>query len=226
MISITDKEYEELFSEFCIPDDKYFDFLNDAQELTEDYQYRHGLGVFRELGVNKKLGALRWKGIFQYREVLLEILSGRGVDLGGAASPISEDSIVVDLLKVDSLGRRVQYKDIRKIKGKLDYVFTSHCLEHIQDYIAILKFARNKLKPDGLMFIHLPSYSCHRWRPENHKSASYGGHVWAFYLEKYGKPKEKITNLAAIDTIARKFFDIIEAEYVGDDSIILICKPK
>lgn len=205
-------------------DEKYFKELSDAELRTADYNYRHGQPPFQGEAANKKLGALRWKGIFQYRNLIKEMVKGRGVDLGGAASPIHPDAILVDLSKRDALGREIIFNKIEDVPGSLDYIFTSHCLEHIEDYRSVLKNCRKKLKSNGIIFIHVPAYTCSRWLPKLHSSSRYGDHRWAFYLESDEANKE-LEHFVPLDAKVRKFFHILEAKYVGDNSIVIIGKP-
>jgi SAM-dependent methyltransferase len=47
----------------------------------------------------------------------------------------------------------------------LDYVFSSHALEHIPRWVDALDYWRAALRPGGVMFLYLPDYSQHYWRP-------------------------------------------------------------
>jgi SAM-dependent methyltransferase len=51
-------------------------------------------------------------------------------------------------------------------KGKWDYVFSSHCLEHIKDWKDALKIWTASIKPGGVLFLYLPHPDCLYWRPE------------------------------------------------------------
>jgi SAM-dependent methyltransferase len=50
-----------------------------------------------------------------------------------------------------------------------DFVFSSHCLEHLTDYITALQEWTRILKPNGILFLYLPSSECDYWRPVNNK---------------------------------------------------------
>jgi SAM-dependent methyltransferase len=51
----------------------------------------------------------------------------------------------------------------------LDYVFSSHCLEHLYNWVDVLDYWDSKLKSGGVMFLYLPDYSQVYWRPWNNK---------------------------------------------------------
>lgn len=47
----------------------------------------------------------------------------------------------------------------------LDYVFSSHCLEHLTDWVNVLDYWTSKLRVGGVLFLYLPDYSQTYWRP-------------------------------------------------------------
>lgn len=51
----------------------------------------------------------------------------------------------------------------------LDYIFSSHCLEHLQNWVNVLDYWLSKLKPGGVLFLYLPDYSQEYWRPWNNR---------------------------------------------------------
>jgi len=51
----------------------------------------------------------------------------------------------------------------------LDYVFSSHCLEHLYDWVDVLDYWTLKLKKGGVLFLYLPDYSQEYWRPWNNR---------------------------------------------------------
>lgn len=48
---------------------------------------------------------------------------------------------------------------------KVDYIFSSHCLEHVYDWVKTLEYWIIKLKEDGILFLYLPDISQTYWRP-------------------------------------------------------------
>lgn len=52
---------------------------------------------------------------------------------------------------------------------EVDYIYSSHCLEHVDNWILTLELWISKLKPDGILFLYLPDFSQNYWRPWNNK---------------------------------------------------------
>lgn len=51
----------------------------------------------------------------------------------------------------------------------VDYIFSSHCLEHLPNWVAALDHWCDHLKTDGVLFLYLPDYSQHYWRSWNNR---------------------------------------------------------
>lgn len=49
--------------------------------------------------------------------------------------------------------------------GPYDYIFSSHCLEHIDDWQSELKLWSDSVRPGGIVFLYLPHPSMEPWRP-------------------------------------------------------------
>ena len=56
--------------------------------------------------------------------------------------------------------------------ASLDYVYSSHCLEHIHEWRITLKEWISKIKPNGIIFLYLPheispwtGWRKHKWTP-------------------------------------------------------------
>jgi predicted SAM-dependent methyltransferase len=49
----------------------------------------------------------------------------------------------------------------------VDYIFSSHCLEHVDDWVRTLDYWSNKLKAGGTLFLYLPHKDQEYWRPWN-----------------------------------------------------------
>lgn len=84
---------------------------------------------------------------------------GRGVDVGCMKTEWSfPGSLVVDpaINEFDALN--FPWDD-------LDYIFSSHCLEHIPNWVDVLLYWTQKLKSKGTLFLYLPDYSQSYWRP-------------------------------------------------------------
>ncbi len=51
--------------------------------------------------------------------------------------------------------------------GSQDYVFSSHCLEHIHEWGDALKEWTRAIKTGGILFLYLPHWDCEYWRVSN-----------------------------------------------------------
>lgn len=58
----------------------------------------------------------------------------------------------------------------------LDYVFSSHCLEHLVNPVAAIEHWRDCLKPGGVLFLNLPHPDMTYWRPQHCRK-----HLHLFY---------------------------------------------
>jgi len=52
---------------------------------------------------------------------------------------------------------------------EVDYIYSSHCLEHIENWVETLEYWYETLKSGGVLFLYLPDYSQEYWRPWNNK---------------------------------------------------------
>jgi SAM-dependent methyltransferase len=55
------------------------------------------------------------------------------------------------------------------LPAKVDYIYSSHCLEHITNWVDVLDYWYNRLKDGGVLFLYLPHYDQEYWRPWNNK---------------------------------------------------------
>ena len=51
----------------------------------------------------------------------------------------------------------------------LDFIYSSHCLEHLDDWVTALDYWTSKLKRGGTLFLYLPHYDQVYWRPWNNR---------------------------------------------------------
>ena len=51
----------------------------------------------------------------------------------------------------------------------VDYIFSSHCLEHLNDWVSVLDYWYDSIKVGGVIFLYLPDYSQEYWRPWNNR---------------------------------------------------------
>lgn len=51
--------------------------------------------------------------------------------------------------------------------GSFDYIFSSHCLEHLANPVAALRHWKSRLKRGGCLFLYLPHPDMEYWLPQN-----------------------------------------------------------
>jgi SAM-dependent methyltransferase len=51
----------------------------------------------------------------------------------------------------------------------VDYIFSSHCLEHLDNWVDVLDYWSNVILPGGVLFLYLPDFSQEYWRPWNNR---------------------------------------------------------
>jgi SAM-dependent methyltransferase len=51
--------------------------------------------------------------------------------------------------------------------GEYDYVFSSHCLEHLADPVGALNHWKTRIKPGGVLFLYLPHPDMTYWKPQH-----------------------------------------------------------
>ncbi len=74
---------------------------------------------------------------------------------------------------------------------KVDYIFSSHCLEHIDDWVGALEYWTSKLNILGSLFLYLPHYDQEYWRPWNNRKHKhvFTPTIMKDCLEKFGYKK-------------------------------------
>ena len=51
----------------------------------------------------------------------------------------------------------------------LDYIYSSHCLEHLNDWVSTIGYWASILKPGGVLFLYLPHRDQEYWLPWNNR---------------------------------------------------------
>jgi len=212
----------ENYSRMMMTDyDSEIDGTNSAELETDNFVYRHRRR-------NDVLGAWRWLGTFEKRDQLIDHVfdeSLTGVDLGGARGPISLGAHVCDRLERDVFGRSVRYQNLADIPDEgIDYLWTSHTLEHISDLDEFVREFSAKLKSNGKAFIMVPAFTCVRWRAGVHRYADAAGdssHQHTFCLAADGDAGEAY-QCTPIDDVIARHLRVESASMVGDNSIFIV----
>lgn len=129
----------------------------------------HSDEIFPDLIAQMKGSGLRWI----YR-LAIKFCKGKGLDVGpcGVNADGSEyvgfpGAIPVDI-RLPGSGSAM---DLSKYEdGSMDYVFSSHCLEHVTDPEKAFEEFYRVLKPGGVAFVYLPAPGHPNWDPNNNKA--------------------------------------------------------
>ena len=107
-----------------------------------------------------------------------EVCAGFGVDCGCNRDEWAYiDKNGVPAIKVDP-AINPQYDALNFPWDNLDYVFSSHMLEHVANWVDVLDHWHKKLKRGGVLFLYLPSFSQTYWRPYSNRK-----HIHSFTRE-------------------------------------------
>jgi len=71
---------------------------------------------------------------------------------------------------------------------EVDYIFSSHCLEHLDNWVQALEHWISKLKVGGNLFLYLPHKTQKYWKPFNNRKHihSLDGELIKECLEEFG----------------------------------------
>ena len=93
-----------------------------------------------------------------------EVCKGIGVDVGcGKPEWALPKAFCVDP-KIDPQWNAMNLPD-----NEFDYIFSSHCLEHLDRWVQVLDYWYECLKKEGVLFLYLPHPSQKYWRPYNNR---------------------------------------------------------
>lgn len=90
---------------------------------------------------------------------------GKGLDIGGFYEWTLPGAVPINI--VDKILDYDAYK--LPNYSQLDYVFSSHCLEHLVDPIKALEYWIEHLKEGGVLFLYLPHPEMEYWLPQNNR---------------------------------------------------------
>lgn len=83
---------------------------------------------------------------------------GYGLDIGCGAWPL-KTARPIDLKRGEDA--------LELPAGQWEYIFSSHCLEHLPNPVAAIEHWKTRLVDGGVMFLYLPHPDMRYWRPEN-----------------------------------------------------------
>jgi len=94
----------------------------------------------------------------------LEICKGDGLDIGCNRQEWAFPNARMIDITIDD-----PYDATNLPEGQFDYIFSSHCLEHLNDWVGVLNYWISKVKWGGVIFLYLPDFSQTYWRPWNNR---------------------------------------------------------
>lgn len=68
-------------------------------------------------------------------------------------------------------------------EDRVDYIHSSHCLEHLPDWVGALDHWGSRLKADGTLFLYLPHPDQVYWRPFHNRKHIHS--LSPFMIERY-----------------------------------------
>lgn len=97
-----------------------------------------------------------------------KVCSGNGLDIGckkvewafPGARPID-----IEFNEVDENGKIIEAYNLPG--ENYDYIISSHCLEHLPNWVAALDYWLTKLKSGGVLYLYLPHKTQQYWLPFN-----------------------------------------------------------
>lgn len=89
-----------------------------------------------------------------------EFCRGNGVDVGAGKWPLP-GAIPID---VANGGDAMALPE-----GPFNFVFSSHCLEHLDDPVAAIEHWKSRLLPGGTLLLYLPHPDMKYWRPTQNR---------------------------------------------------------
>ena len=96
----------------------------------------------------------------------LEVCKGEGLDIGcGKKEWAFPNALAIDI----TIESEYQYSATNLPQKEHDYIFSSHCLEHLDKWVNVLDYWGSKLKSGGTLFLYLPDYSQEYWRGWNNR---------------------------------------------------------
>ena len=90
----------------------------------------------------------------------LHFCKGKGYDIGFC----KEEWKFPGAIGID-IGLNNGYDANKLPDEEVDYIYSSHCLEHLDNWVETLELWLSKLKEGGVLFLYLPDFSQKYWRP-------------------------------------------------------------
>jgi hypothetical protein len=129
---------------------------------------------------------------------------GKGYDIGYC----KEEWKFPNSIGIDLCDNTNDYNANNLPDEKVDYIYSSHCLEHVTNWVDTIEYWINHIKEKGILFLYLPDFSQKYWRPWNNKKHNHCFNTNIFYEFCISK-KFKNYFISGID-LNNSFFVVIE----------------
>lgn len=96
----------------------------------------------------------------------LQFCRGRGLDVGAGKWPLPG----ADPVDIADGGDAMALPE-----GEWDFVFSSHCLEHLVNPVAAIEHWKTRIRPGGVLFLYLPHPDMEYWLPQFNRKHL---HMW------------------------------------------------
>lgn len=103
---------------------------------------------------------LKWNAMAHIMEIAKHFCTGHGLDIGAGKNPLP------NAFPIDIDGG---YNAYNLPLGPYDYIFSSHCLEHLDNPVKALEIWKDHIKPGGCLFLYLPHPDMIYWRPQHNR---------------------------------------------------------
>lgn len=91
----------------------------------------------------------------------MEFCKGVGLDIGGYLDWTLPGARAINITRDDG------FDAYNLPPGTYDYIFSSHTLEHVPNYVQALNVWKAHLRPGGVLFLYLPHPDMEYWLPQN-----------------------------------------------------------
>lgn len=92
----------------------------------------------------------------------MEICKGVGYDIGYG----KEEWLMPGAIGIEISGNHTA---MFLPKAEVDFIFSSHCLEHLNNWVSALDHWTSRIKSGGHIFLYLPDRSQRYWAPWNNR---------------------------------------------------------
>ena len=112
---------------------------------------------------------------------------GRGLDIGAGKWVFRNARAIENNDKENAYLLNEKDEDI-------DFIFSSHLVEHLENWEKALKEWKRVLKKDGIIFLYLPHHSCKMWEPKINDQ-----HLWVPTYAKLEKHFTQQLNMTVLE---------------------------